>query len=230
MSDCPRYRVGPAGPSDSPPTGEVWSYSCSFGHLVFQPALHEERTGIFNGSSPTCMLSNSPRSDFSGSNDHKVLSFVQTIWLWSVSCARPHDGSSSSPVAYSYSSVLCFYFLSYSREAQFHCWLVTSFWFLALSSSCTTGCPWGNSSTSVTAGPASCGLTEKCRFYLTNDLASSTRQVYASAQPQFLDFATRTYLSVRVGLPCRPAMRFCTHLADRIFISSSLLSHWLWLL
>ena len=35
-------------------------------------------------------------------------------------------------------------------------------------------------------------------------------------QRQFLDFATRTYLSVRIGLPCRPAMPFCTNLADRL--------------
>ena len=59
-------------------------------------------------------------------------------------------------------------------------------------------------------------MTEKCRFFLANGLASSTRQVYASAQHQFLDFATRTYLSVRIGVPCRPAMPFCTHLADRL--------------
>ena len=59
-------------------------------------------------------------------------------------------------------------------------------------------------------------MTEKCRFFLANGLASSTRQVNASAQRQFLDFATRTYLSVRIGLPCRPAIPFCTHLADRL--------------
>ena len=93
-----------------------------------------------------------------------------------------------------------------------------------LSSSCTSRCPWGNSSTPITAGPASGGLTEKCRFYLANGLASSTRQVYASAQRQFFEFCNQD-VSFSQSWPPLPAseqilMRFCTHLADRLHHSS----------
>ena len=73
----------------------------------------------------------------------------------------------------------------------------------------------------ATPTPASGGLTGKCRFYLANGLASSTRQVYASAQRQFCN----PDVSFSQSQPPLPAseqmlMRFCTHLADRLHHSS----------
>ena len=78
--------------------------------------------------------------------------------------------------------------------------------------------------TSVTAGPASCDLTGKCHFYLANGLAPSTRQVYGSAQCQFLEFCSQDIPS-DLGQPLLPAskqtlMRCCAHLADRLHHSS----------
>ena len=67
-------------------------------------------------------------------------------------------------------------------------------------------------------------MTEKCQFYLTNGLAPSTRQVYGSAQRQFLAFCSQDIPS-DLGQPLLPAseqtlMRFCAHLADRLHHSS----------
>ena len=67
-------------------------------------------------------------------------------------------------------------------------------------------------------------MTEKCQFYLTNGLAPSTRQVYGSAQRQFLNFCSQDIPS-DLGHPLLPAseqtlMRFCAHLADRLHHSS----------
>ena len=67
-------------------------------------------------------------------------------------------------------------------------------------------------------------MTDKCQFYLTNGLAPSTRQVYASAQRQFLDFCSQD-TPFEPSQPLLPAseqtlMRFCTHLADRLHHSS----------
>ena len=72
--------------------------------------------------------------------------------------------------------------------------------------------------------PASCDLTEKCQFYLANGLAPSTRQVYGSAQRQFLEFCSQD-TPLDLGHPLLPAseqilMRFCAHLADRLHHSS----------
>ena len=67
-------------------------------------------------------------------------------------------------------------------------------------------------------------MTEKCQFYLANGLALSTRQVYGSAQRQFLVFCSQDILS-DPGHPLLPAseqtlMRFCAHLPDRLNHSS----------
>lgn len=73
--------------------------------------------------------------------------------------------------------------------------------------------------TVVTAGPASCDLTGKCQFYLANGLASSTRQVFDSAQCQFLEFCSQD-ISSDLGHSLLHAseqtlMRFCALFADR---------------
>ena len=65
---------------------------------------------------------------------------------------------------------------------------------------------------------------DKCRFYLANGLASSTRQVYSSAQRQFLQFFSQDTFMI----PSQPLlaaseqtlMCFCTYLADRLLHSS----------
>ena len=43
-------------------------------------------------------------------------------------------------------------------------------------------------------GPAACNLDQKCQFYLTKGLAPLTRQVYRSAQHQFIDWFFSAYL------------------------------------
>ena len=63
-------------------------------------------------------------------------------------------------------------------------------------------------------------MTAKCQFYLSNGLAPSTRQVYGSAQRQFLNFCSQD-IPNNSGHPLLPAseqtlMRFCAHLADRL--------------
>ena len=67
-------------------------------------------------------------------------------------------------------------------------------------------------------------MTEKCQFHLVNGLAPSTRQVYSTAQRQFLEFCSRDSSS-DPSQPPLPAseetlMRFCAHLADRLHHSS----------
>lgn len=69
-------------------------------------------------------------------------------------------------------------------------------------------------------------MTEKCHFYsVANALAPSTRQVYGSAQRQFLEFCSLDMPS-QPSQPLLPASEqtlipFCTHLADRLHHSSS---------
>ena len=67
-------------------------------------------------------------------------------------------------------------------------------------------------------------MTAKCQFYLSNGLAPSTRQVYGSAQRQFLNVCSQD-IPNDSGHPLLPAseqtlMRFCAHLADRLHHSS----------
>ena len=67
-------------------------------------------------------------------------------------------------------------------------------------------------------------MTEKCQFYLANGLAPSTRQVYGSAQRQFLEFCSQD-TPLHPGHPLLPAseqtlMHFCAHLADRLHHAS----------
>ena len=67
-------------------------------------------------------------------------------------------------------------------------------------------------------------MTDKCQFYLTNGLASSTRQVYASAQCHFLKFCSQD-TPIKPSQPLLPAseqtlMHFCTHLTDSLHHSS----------
>ena len=76
----------------------------------------------------------------------------------------------------------------------------------------------------IAVGPASCDLTGKCQFHLTNGLAHSSRQVYGSAQHQFLEFCSQDFLS-GLGHSLLPAseqtlMRFCAHLTDCLHHSS----------
>ena len=76
----------------------------------------------------------------------------------------------------------------------------------------------------ITAGSASCNLTDKCHFYLANGLAPSTHQVYGSAQHQFSEFCSQDSPS-NWNQPLLPAneqtlMRFCAHLADRLHHTS----------
>lgn len=76
----------------------------------------------------------------------------------------------------------------------------------------------------MACGPTGCDLTSKCQFYLANGLAPSTRQVYGSAQRQFLEFCSQDIPSGS-SRPLLPAseqtlMRFCAHLADRLHHSS----------
>ena len=67
-------------------------------------------------------------------------------------------------------------------------------------------------------------MTDKCQFYLANGLASSTRQVYGSAQRQFLEFCSQDSPTdaMRPLLPAseHTLMRFCAHLADRLHPTS----------
>ena len=74
-----------------------------------------------------------------------------------------------------------------------------------------------NASTSFGLGPAACSLDQKCQFYLSNGLAPSTRQVYRSAQRQFIDFCTLDgYVSLNGSLLAtneKTLLRFCSHLA-----------------
>ena len=73
-------------------------------------------------------------------------------------------------------------------------------------------------------GPAACSLDQKCQFYLSNGLATSTRRVYRSAQRQFIDFCTSDGHVSSNGslLPTseQTLLRFCSHLADRLHHSS----------
>ena len=67
-------------------------------------------------------------------------------------------------------------------------------------------------------------MTDKCHFYLANGLAPSTRQVYGSAQRQFLEFCSQDSPS-NWNQPLLPAneqtlMHFCAHLADRLHHTS----------
>ena len=67
-------------------------------------------------------------------------------------------------------------------------------------------------------------MTDKCHFYLANGLAPSTRQVYGSAQRQFLEFCSQNSPS-NWNQPLLPAneqtlMRFCAHLDDRLHHTS----------
>ena len=62
------------------------------------------------------------------------------------------------------------------------------------------------------------------RFYLSNGLAPSTRQVYSSARKQFVDFCLKYGCTSQDGsiLPAseQALMRFCSILADRLHHSS----------
>ena len=83
----------------------------------------------------------------------------------------------------------------------------------------------GNANTGITAGPASCDLTAKCQFYLSNGLYPSTRLLYGSAQRQFLGFCRQPDIPSDSSHPLLPAseqtlMRFCAHLADHVHHSS----------
>ena len=58
-------------------------------------------------------------------------------------------------------------------------------------------------------GPAACSLDQKCQFYLSNGLAPSTRQVYRSAQHQFINFCTLDgYVSSNGSLMNKPCCVF----------------------
>ena len=74
------------------------------------------------------------------------------------------------------------------------------------------------------SGSASDALTQKCRFFLTEGLAPSTRRVYKSAQQRFIDFCRQDGRVNQDGsIP--PAteetlMRFASLLADNLNHSS----------
>ena len=79
----------------------------------------------------------------------------------------------------------------------------------------------------VSAVPASCELTAKCQFYLSNGLAPLTWCVYGSAQCQFLAFCSQDTPRnlCHILLPLLPAskqtlMHFYAHLADGLHHSS----------
>lgn len=67
-------------------------------------------------------------------------------------------------------------------------------------------------------------MSQKCQFYLSNGLAPSTRQVYSSAQKQFIEFCPKDGSMNQEGstLPTteQARMRFCSHLADRLHHTS----------
>ena len=66
-----------------------------------------------------------------------------------------------------------------------------------------------NASTSCGLGPAACSLDQNCQFYLSNGLAPSTRQVYRSAQRQFINFSTLDdYVSSNGSLMNKPCCVF----------------------
>ena len=94
-------------------------------------------------------------------------------------------------------------------------------YFLSSSSTCSSH---RYTNAAITVGPTSCDLTGKCQFHLTNGLAHSSRQVYGSAQHQFLEFCSQDFPS-GLGHSLLPAseqtlMRFCAHLADCLHHSS----------
>ena len=88
----------------------------------------------------------------------------------------------------------------------------------------TTCSSCGHTDSTISAGAACQDWTEKCQFYLANGLGPSTRQVYGSAQCQFLEFYSQdipSYLSHLLLLASKQTlMRFCAHLADRLHHSS----------
>ena len=69
-------------------------------------------------------------------------------------------------------------------------------------------------------GPGACSLYQKCQFYLSNGLAPSTRQVYRSAQRQFINFCTLDgYVSSNGSLMNKPCCVFVPTL-QIIFITA----------
>ena len=90
-----------------------------------------------------------------------------------------------------------------------HTWHHSSFWISAVPSASSLCVPHSNASTSFGLGPAACSLDQKCQFYLSNGLAPSTRQVYRSAQRQFINFCTLDgYVSSNGSLMNKPCCVF----------------------
>ena len=122
------------------------------------------------------------------------------ILFWQYSCGRGFavryitrfelDGAASSPLPVGGPALLCVYCPLRSWEIKCHSWRHFSFRISAVSLASSLCVSYSNIGTSLGLGPAACSLDQKCQFYLSNGLASSTRRVYRSAQRQFMDFCT----------------------------------------
>ena len=98
---------------------------------------------------------------------------------------------------------------------------LSRFDFQCFSSSRTTCGTGSNPNPTISAGPASRNLKDKCHFYLANGLAASTRQVYGSAQCHFCSQdspSNQNQPLLPINEQC--LMRFCAHLADRLHHTS----------
>ena len=116
------------------------------------------------------------------------------------------------------------YSYSYSRKTEPCGWCSFPFQFSGVPSFGATCSFSSNPDPCGSSGGASGPVTQKCLFYLSNGLAPSTQRVYSSAQKQFIEFCLQDGCTNQDGsiLPAseQALMRFCSHLADRLYHTS----------
>ena len=144
------------------------TFSCSRGCLALGPQM-----GHWMGGVPSGQYGSSQRSKL------RHLKGPQ------------HDGTSPLLIPYSSPQFFCLYRILYTWAGQFYCWCLILFWLPAFPLFSTTCSSCGHTDSTISAGAASRDWTEKCQFYWANGLAPSTRQVYGSAQRQFLEFCSQ---------------------------------------
>ena len=144
------------------------------------------------------------------SGRNSVLTIQQWSRCWVQYITRFElEGAATSPLPDGGPALLCIYCSSRFWKIKCHSWHHSSFWISAVPSASSLCVSHTNANTSFGLGPAACSLDQKCQFYLSNGLAPSSRQVYRSAQRQFISFCTLDgYVSSDGSLMNKPCCVF----------------------